>query len=627
MRNERSVTAGFGLILTVAALGLGCSSSATTSTTPSSIPRCAVTLTTGDAPMSASGGAGSVTVSAARECAWTAGVEGAWLRIRSGANGQGDGSVEFTTEPNADPQTRSGAVIVNGQRAQVTQAAGVCDFTLPETSASFPPAGGSRRIDVRSSSALCRWTASSDAPWIAIRSGANGQGNDPVMIDVAATTGPPRTGALTIAGLRFSVTQSQGCAYTIAPQSHSAGSGGGSGTVTIATSAGCPWTAASSDPWISVSPESGAGPGPVTFTIAATTGPTRTGSALIAGHPFSVTQSPGCTYHVEPTTISTSSSGGTANVGISTGTGCTWTATSNAPWVTIQDPTAGTGPGSIRIAVSATTGPSRTGTLMVAGRHVTVTQGTGCSYTIAPPDQSIPSGGGPIDVVVTTAAGCNWTASSATSWITVDDGGNGSGNGLVRLRVAANTGPARSGTATIAGRTFTANQASGCSYTVAPPAIDIAAAGGPARIEVTAATSCAWSAVSSAAWIAVTPPGSGAGNGAIDLAIAANTGPARNGAVTIGGRSVAVNQESGCTLAIDPLSQTFGSAGGTATITVTAGAGCPWTAASSVPWIVVTGGTGSGNGSVQISVEPNGTGAPRAGSVSIGGRLFAVNQE
>ena len=82
-----------------------------------------------------------------------------------------------------------------------------------------------------------------------------------------------------------------------------------------------------------------------------------------------------------------------------------------------------------------------------------------CTYTIAPTSASVPASGGSGSVSVTTQAGCSWTASSNASWISITAGGSGSGNGSVSYAVAANSGAARTGTLTVAGQTFTVNQA------------------------------------------------------------------------------------------------------------------------------------------------------------------------
>jgi hypothetical protein len=91
--------------------------------------------------------------------------------------------------------------------------------------------------------------------------------------------------------------------------------------------------------------------------------------------------------------------------------------------------------------------------------------GSSCTYSISPTSASVGASGGGGTVSVTTQAGCSWTASSNASWITITSGASGSGNGTVAYSVAANTGAARTGTLTIAGQTFTVNQAAaGVSY-------------------------------------------------------------------------------------------------------------------------------------------------------------------
>jgi hypothetical protein len=87
--------------------------------------------------------------------------------------------------------------------------------------------------------------------------------------------------------------------------------------------------------------------------------------------------------------------------------------------------------------------------------------GSSCTYGISPTSANVGASGGSGTVSVSTQAGCSWTATSNASWITITSGASGSGNGTVTYSVAANTGAARTGTLTIAGQTFTVNQAAG----------------------------------------------------------------------------------------------------------------------------------------------------------------------
>src|SRR5688500_9702770 len=237
----------------------GCGSSATTATAPSSITRCAVTVNLPDPQVPSQGGSGTVTVTTARECAWSASVEGQWLTIKNGGTGQGDGAVEFAAAPNADPVTRKGAVTVNAQRAEVTQAAAACEIALIAHSSTFGQSGGSGQVDVRTSSSMCQWTATSNVDWITVRR-TSGQGTGQVPFDVQPTTGPPRTGTVVVGGQQFSVTQAEGCTYSITPISHNATPSGGAGSIAITTAAACPWTASSNVPWITFPQPGGTGP-------------------------------------------------------------------------------------------------------------------------------------------------------------------------------------------------------------------------------------------------------------------------------------------------------------------------------------------------------------------------------
>jgi Zn-dependent metalloprotease len=81
-----------------------------------------------------------------------------------------------------------------------------------------------------------------------------------------------------------------------------------------------------------------------------------------------------------------------------------------------------------------------------------------------------------------------------------------------------------------------------------------------------------------------------------------------------------------CSYSINPTSASHPAAGGTGSVTVTAGAGCAWTAVSNATFITVTSGSsGSGNGTVNYSVAAN-SGASRNGTMTIAGQTFTVTQ-
>jgi hypothetical protein len=538
--------------------------------------------------------------------------------------------VQFTVAANVDPVARTGGIAANGQRAEIRQAAAECRLELAEGSASFPQVGGSGTVQVRASSSLCTWTASSDATWIGLRGGSEGKGSAAVPFDVDPTTGPSRTGTIAVAGHRFTVTQSPGCSFSVSPASYHAGPAGGPGSIAVTAGAGCPWNAASESDWITVTGgSSGSGNGTVGFTVAPTSGPSRTGRLIVAGETISVTQGQACTFTIAPQVQNVPAGGGTGSVAVTAGQGCEWNAASHAPWITITSGASGSGNGAVAFSVAATAGPSRSGTLTVAGQPFTVTQGQGCSATLAPSSAAAPAAGSSGAFDVATADGCAWSASSGAPWISVTSGASGSGRGTVRYGVAANTGPARSGTIGAAGLTFTITQAGSCSFAVSPGSAVVPATSETyLYVNITTAADCAWTSSSSHDWISLITGASGVGSGTTKFWIGTNSGPARSGAVTVAGRPVHVTQEGGCTFAVDRDEFRIGDKGGDRDVDVSAGAGCAWTAVSHVPWIRITrGAAGTGRGEVEFTVDRYDGEDTRTGTLTIAGRTITVRQE
>ena len=161
------------------------------------------------------------------------------------------------------------------------------------------------------------------------------------------------------------------------------------------------------------------------------------------------------------------------------------------------------------------------------------------------------------------------------------------------------------------------------------------AAGGTGSSAVTVnSTGCGWTATTNDAWISITS-GSGFGNGTVQYSVAANTGAARNGSISVsgtgGGLSISVSQSAGgeCAVtAIDPTSATATAAGGPGSFAVTVnGAECSWSASTGDAWITLTTASGTGNGTVAYSVAANSTTIARTGSITVGGLDFTINQE
>jgi hypothetical protein len=80
-----------------------------------------------------------------------------------------------------------------------------------------------------------------------------------------------------------------------------------------------------------------------------------------------------------------------------------------------------------------------------------------CVYAVSPTSVKMGKNGDSKSVKVTTSSGCAWTASSNTSWISVDPT-SGTGTGNVTITAAKNNGAKRTGSVTVAGQTVTVEQ-------------------------------------------------------------------------------------------------------------------------------------------------------------------------
>ncbi len=287
----------------------------------------------------------------------------------------------------------------------------------------------------------------------------------------------------------------------------------------------------------------------------------------------------------------------------------------------------GSGNGTVTYAATANTGTTRSANLTVGGKTFTVTQATGCTYAVSPTSISAAATAAGGTVAMTSGSGCTWTAASSASWLTVSSGTTGSGSGSVGYSTTANTGAARTATLTIGGKTVSVTQAAvACSYALSPASGSFTAAAGSGTVTMTAPTGCAWTATSSVSWLTVSTGASGSGNGTVTYAATANTGVARTANLTVGGKTFAVTQATGCTYAVSPSNISAAATASSGTVAVTSGSGCTWTATSNASWLTVSSGaSGSGNGAVGYSASAN-TGVARTAVLTVGGKTVSVAQ-
>jgi hypothetical protein len=147
---------------------------------------------------------------------------------------------------------------------------------------------------------------------------------------------------------------------------------------------------------------------------------------------------PSCSVSLSQTQQSVASAGGAGEVNVAAGDDCSWTALSDASFITIDAGSSGTGSGTINFTVSPNPGPPRTGAVEVASQILTITQESGCSYIADPAAVQVKWKGGTRTISIQEVGACPWAASSDSSWITILAGSSGSGSGTVSFVVDRN---------------------------------------------------------------------------------------------------------------------------------------------------------------------------------------------
>jgi len=501
--------------------------------------------------------------------------------------------------------------------------------------------------------------------------------------------------------------QPSGCGFTLDTNSQRFNFAGGRGRIGVTTGAGCAWTAVTDASWITLNVSSGSGAGAVAFTVAPNdSGGYRSGAILVAGQMVAVEQAglSGACLAMSLTPGQTASGSLSADdcpssrsnqfttyyadrysFAAAAGRQVLITALAErfAPALTLFDPNG------LVVAQfeSARVPPSGDFlTLPLSGNYVLEISSRqaraageykltlslapmGCGYLLSQTAQSFEFNGGQGSVNVLTSGGCTWDAVSNASWITLNAGASGEGNGAVSFTVALNpTTTARSGALIIAGQTVIIEQAGvggACALKPIAPGQPVSgslsAADCAPRLPLAnadAAEAYSFNATAGQQVLltmtlpAVSPPSDFrpllsvfAPNGSLIAQSDTMRLPAGNGLLTLSNEGVYVFEVAGaraarnsnytlnlttapanCGYTITPTRQSFNDRGGQGAINVTAGAGCAWTAAPDSPAITInSGASGAGNGTVRFTIGSLGSGY-RTAKITIGGQDFFVEQ-
>lgn len=219
-----------------------------------------------------SGGTGTASVTTTNGCAWTAASQVDWIRVGSESH-TGSGSVTFTVTESAEPAPRTASLSIASQPLAISQEAAAgpppagCSVALSASPDDYERDGGPGQLRI-STAAGCPWALSQDASWLTIRGPLQGSGPATLALDVAANDDLParrlsiRSGS---ASLVISQPGQGDCSFQVSPIGAELPRVAYAADVTVQTSRGCRWTAASDSSWLHLSSAGGTGSGKVTY--------------------------------------------------------------------------------------------------------------------------------------------------------------------------------------------------------------------------------------------------------------------------------------------------------------------------------------------------------------------------
>ena len=160
-----------------------------------------------------------------------------------------------------------------------------CTYSLSPTMAQAAVSGGNLTVGIRTTPS-CSWVISGLPGWITVSGATSGIGSASVTLVVAPNSGASLSATILIGGASFTVTQpaASACIYSLRPGGQAFDVSGGTGTINVNVSTGCPWGAASNASWITLTGAiSGNGKGSVAFQAAPNPGAARSGTVTVAG--------------------------------------------------------------------------------------------------------------------------------------------------------------------------------------------------------------------------------------------------------------------------------------------------------------------------------------------------------
>ncbi|MCS7026007.1 MAG: S-layer homology domain-containing protein [Bryobacteraceae bacterium] len=438
--------------------------------------------------------------------------------------------------PSNQPNSANNAQTLNNTRSVVAAfraTSGGCSYQISPQSTTVSSSAGSGSISV-TAPAGCAWTASTATSWLQLTSGTSGSGNGTVTYSYTQNSTPSsRSGAITVAGFNFSITQNAAAPtnVTITVTTQPAGLNVRIDGTVYSTPQTFSWQAGSTHTLAALTPQGSANTryifsswsqgGEASQTITTPSQTTTYTANYVTQFALATAVSPagsGVVTVTPPSADGFYAAGASLELAAQPAANFSFTGWSGD--------------------LSGTANPA---TITMSGPRSVLAQfaqASACSYSLSRSEANVSASGDVVNLAVQTGPECSWTVSSSVSWAQFPSTAPRLGSGPVQMTIGPNlTAVPRAATVQIAGVTFRITQAAaGCSFQLTGPGGVLPASGGSYAISVATAPGCSWTAMKSASWMTFAGASAGTSSGSLSFTASPNfSSTPRTATITIGG--------------------------------------------------------------------------------------------
>jgi uncharacterized protein (TIGR03437 family) len=260
------------------------------------------------------------------------------------------------------------------------------------------------------------------------------------------------------------------CTLVVTPTSFSIPASGFTADIAVTQPAGSDcgtFSVSSQVNWLHITAGQTGGtvPGKVSFTADSNTSSgSRSAVIRISTQNVTITQDGAtCLFGIDPKTQNFPIGAGNGSFAVQAN--CAWSAFGSATWITIPSGSQGSSGGTVNYHVDSNTCVDpRTGTITVSTGLpsppvFTITQdGSQSNLTLSATSATAPSAAADYRITINTGDVCSWSAYSDVSWMTISNGGSGTGNGGLVYHLLENKSIARTGILHVGALNYTVTQ-------------------------------------------------------------------------------------------------------------------------------------------------------------------------